>query len=53
MERRKFIGTAGAGMAGILAAGSAPAFAQGGRESSGASHRAFRSRSTPSTAPRK
>ena len=28
MERRKFIGTAGAGMAGILAAGSAPAFAQ-------------------------
>ncbi|MFZ3321650.1 MAG: TRAP transporter substrate-binding protein [Usitatibacter sp.] len=30
MERRKFIGTAGAGMAGILAAGSAPAFAQGG-----------------------
>ncbi|HUL57331.1 MAG TPA: ABC transporter substrate-binding protein, partial [Usitatibacter sp.] len=32
MERRKFIGTAGAGMAGILAAGSAPAFAQGGPE---------------------
>ena len=30
MERRKFIGTAGAGMAGILAAGTAPAFAQGG-----------------------
>ena len=32
MERRKFIGTAGAGMAGILATGSAPAFAQGGPE---------------------
>jgi TRAP-type mannitol/chloroaromatic compound transport system substrate-binding protein len=32
MERRKFIGTAGAGMAGILAAGSAPAFAQGAPE---------------------
>jgi len=30
MERRKFIGTSGAGMAGILAAGSAPAFAQSG-----------------------
>jgi TRAP-type mannitol/chloroaromatic compound transport system substrate-binding protein len=29
MERRKFIGNAGAGIAGILAAGSAPAFAQG------------------------
>jgi TRAP-type mannitol/chloroaromatic compound transport system substrate-binding protein len=29
MERRKFIGTAGAGMAGILATGSAPAFAEG------------------------
>src|SRR5687767_4839480 len=32
MKRRKFINTAGAGMAGILAAGSAPAFAQGGPE---------------------
>ena len=32
MKRRKFIGTAGAGMAGILAAGTAPAFAQGGPE---------------------
>src|SRR5215475_14919662 len=32
MERRKFIGTAGAGMAGILATGSAPAFAQGAPE---------------------
>jgi len=32
MERRKFIGTAGAGMAGILAAGAAPAFAQGAPE---------------------
>jgi TRAP-type mannitol/chloroaromatic compound transport system substrate-binding protein len=32
MQRRKFIGSAGAGMAGILAAGSAPAFAQGGPE---------------------
>jgi TRAP-type mannitol/chloroaromatic compound transport system substrate-binding protein len=31
MQRRKFIGT-GAGMAGILAAGSAPAFAQGAGE---------------------
>ena len=29
MERRKFIGKAGAGIAGIVAAGSAPAFAQG------------------------
>jgi TRAP-type mannitol/chloroaromatic compound transport system substrate-binding protein len=29
MQRRKFLNTAGAGMAGILAAGSAPAFAQG------------------------
>ena len=29
MQRRKFINTAGAGMAGILAAGVAPAFAQG------------------------
>ncbi|HET6264522.1 MAG TPA: TRAP transporter substrate-binding protein [Usitatibacter sp.] len=32
MQRRKFINTAGAGMAGILAAGAAPAFAQGGPE---------------------
>jgi TRAP-type mannitol/chloroaromatic compound transport system substrate-binding protein len=32
MKRRKFINTAGAGMAGILAAGMAPAFAQGGPE---------------------
>jgi TRAP-type mannitol/chloroaromatic compound transport system substrate-binding protein len=32
MERRKFVKTAGAGMAGILAAGAAPAFAQGGPE---------------------
>src|SRR6476661_10916541 len=32
MQRRKFINTAGAGMAGILAAGVAPAFAQGGPE---------------------
>ena len=32
MERRKFIGKAGAGMAGILAAGAAPAFAQGAPE---------------------
>jgi TRAP-type mannitol/chloroaromatic compound transport system substrate-binding protein len=32
MKRRKFINTAGAGMAGILAAGAAPAFAQGGPE---------------------
>ncbi|MGE0357362.1 MAG: TRAP transporter substrate-binding protein [Burkholderiales bacterium] len=32
MERRKFLNTAGAGMAGILAAGSAPAFAQGAGE---------------------
>ena len=32
MKRRKFINTAGAGMAGILAAGTAPAFAQGGPE---------------------
>jgi TRAP-type mannitol/chloroaromatic compound transport system substrate-binding protein len=32
MQRRKFINTAGAGMAGILAAGSAPAFAQGAPE---------------------
>jgi TRAP-type mannitol/chloroaromatic compound transport system substrate-binding protein len=32
MKRRKFINTAGAGMAGILAAGSAPAFAQGAPE---------------------
>jgi len=32
MQRRKFIHTAGAGMAGILAAGTAPAFAQGGPE---------------------
>ena len=32
MQRRKFINTAGAGMAGILAAGTAPAFAQGGPE---------------------
>jgi TRAP-type mannitol/chloroaromatic compound transport system substrate-binding protein len=29
MQRRKFLNTAGAGMAGILAAGTAPAFAQG------------------------
>jgi TRAP-type mannitol/chloroaromatic compound transport system substrate-binding protein len=32
MQRRKFLNSAGAGMAGILAAGSAPAFAQGGPE---------------------
>jgi TRAP-type mannitol/chloroaromatic compound transport system substrate-binding protein len=32
MERRKFINTAGAGMAGILAAGAAPAFAQAAPE---------------------
>src|SRR5712671_1682358 len=32
MERRKFINTAGAGMAGILAAGVGPAIAQGGPE---------------------
>ena len=32
MKRRKFINTAGTGMAGILAAGAAPAFAQGGPE---------------------
>src|ERR1700752_4894492 len=32
MKRRKFVGTAGAGMAGILAAGSAPAFAQAAPE---------------------
>jgi len=32
MKRRKFINTAGAGMAGILAAGVAPAFAQGAPE---------------------
>jgi TRAP-type mannitol/chloroaromatic compound transport system substrate-binding protein len=32
MKRRNFINTAGAGMAGILAAGMAPAFAQGGPE---------------------
>src|SRR5687767_233522 len=32
MKRRKFINTAGAGMAGILAAGSAPVFAQGAPE---------------------
>ncbi len=32
MQRRKFINSAGAGMAGILAAGAAPAFAQGGPE---------------------
>jgi TRAP-type mannitol/chloroaromatic compound transport system substrate-binding protein len=32
MKRRKFINSAGAGMAGILAAGAAPAFAQGGPE---------------------
>jgi TRAP-type mannitol/chloroaromatic compound transport system substrate-binding protein len=32
MQRRKFINTAGAGMAGILASGVAPAFAQGGPE---------------------
>jgi TRAP-type mannitol/chloroaromatic compound transport system substrate-binding protein len=32
MERRKFLNNAGAGMAGILAAGSAPVFAQGSPE---------------------
>jgi TRAP-type mannitol/chloroaromatic compound transport system substrate-binding protein len=32
MERRKFLNNAGAGMAGILAAGSAPVFAQGAPE---------------------
>jgi TRAP-type mannitol/chloroaromatic compound transport system substrate-binding protein len=32
MKRRQFVNTAGAGMAGILAAGVAPAFAQGGPE---------------------
>ena len=32
MQRRKFLNTAGAGMAGILAAGAAPAFAQGAPE---------------------
>src|SRR5688500_3216903 len=32
MERRKFINRAGAGMAGILAAGTAPAFAQASPE---------------------
>jgi TRAP-type mannitol/chloroaromatic compound transport system substrate-binding protein len=32
MKRRDFINNAGAGMAGILAAGAAPAFAQGGPE---------------------
>jgi TRAP-type mannitol/chloroaromatic compound transport system substrate-binding protein len=32
MKRRKFVGTAGAGMAAILAAGSAPAFAQASPE---------------------
>ncbi|HUQ27060.1 MAG TPA: TRAP transporter substrate-binding protein [Usitatibacter sp.] len=32
MKRRKFINTAGAGMAGILAAGAAPVFAQGAPE---------------------
>jgi TRAP-type mannitol/chloroaromatic compound transport system substrate-binding protein len=32
MERRKFVNTAGAGMAGILAAGAAPAIAQGAPE---------------------
>jgi TRAP-type mannitol/chloroaromatic compound transport system substrate-binding protein len=32
MQRRKFLNNAGAGMAGILAAGSAPAFAQGAGE---------------------
>jgi TRAP-type mannitol/chloroaromatic compound transport system substrate-binding protein len=32
MKRRKFVNTAGAGMAGILAAGSAPAIAQGAPE---------------------
>src|SRR5881394_810519 len=32
MQRRKFINSAGAGMAGILAAGVAPAFAQGSPE---------------------
>ncbi len=32
MKRRKFINTTGAGMAGILAAGSAPVFAQGAPE---------------------
>jgi TRAP-type mannitol/chloroaromatic compound transport system substrate-binding protein len=32
MQRRKFLNTAGAGMAGVLAAGSAPAFAQGAPE---------------------
>jgi TRAP-type mannitol/chloroaromatic compound transport system substrate-binding protein len=32
MKRRQFINTTGAGMAGILAAGVAPAFAQGGPE---------------------
>jgi TRAP-type mannitol/chloroaromatic compound transport system substrate-binding protein len=32
MQRRKFINTAGAGMAGILAAGTAPAFAQAAPE---------------------
>jgi TRAP-type mannitol/chloroaromatic compound transport system substrate-binding protein len=32
MKRRKFINTAGTGIAGILAAGVAPAFAQGGPE---------------------
>jgi len=32
MQRRKFVQSAGAGMAGILAAGAAPAFAQGGPE---------------------
>src|SRR6187397_2694467 len=32
MKRRQFINTSGAGMAGILAAGVAPAFAQGGPE---------------------
>jgi TRAP-type mannitol/chloroaromatic compound transport system substrate-binding protein len=32
MQRRKFLNTTGAGMAGILAAGAAPAFAQGAPE---------------------
>ena len=32
MQRRKFLNATGAGMAGILAAGSAPAFAQGAPE---------------------
>jgi hypothetical protein len=48
MQRRSFLKNTG--MAGILAAGSAPAFAQSAPTSSGAARPASRSRSTRSTA---